>query len=685
MTATAGRNDPCPCGSGRKYKKCCGNAQATAANPSAPDLPTSAEAHNELGNALQGLNRREEAVASYRRALDLNPRLAAAHSNMGAALHSLGRVDQAVTSYRRALEIMPTLPETHNNLGNALRSLGQLDEAERSYLRALEIRPRYFEAHNNLGNALRRLGRLDAAVSSFRRALEIMPSAPEPYNNLGNTLRDLKQIEAAVSSYRRALELKPDFAEVHSNLGATLLESGDLPGAVASLERASELTPGNAERHNDLGNALRKVDRPDDAVASYRRALEIKPDFAAAHGNLAAVLRLQGLLAQSEASCRAALALDPQLAPAIALLADFHADQGEFGEAERLFRRAIALEPDYPQAWAGLALLRTFTQADAAWAGEVQRILGQELRPEGQVHLRYALGKYFDDLGDFKAAFRHYRRANELEKLRKHRHDRSLLKEAVGQLIERYDHAWLERARSAGNPSERPVLIVGMPRSGTTLAEQILASHPAVHGAGELTFWESAMATLESSGTQMQAGAGLIREFSQDYLRLLEEKSPAALRVVDKMPGNFLFLGLIHAALPHARIINMQRAALDTCLSIYFQNFETSPAYTNDLDDLADYYAQYLRLMNHWRTTLPAATILEVPYEGLVENQETWTRKMLAFVGLPWDARCLDFSRTVRTVITASKWQVRQRVSNKSVGRWRNYADFIGPLHKLID
>jgi hypothetical protein len=257
------------------------------------------------------------------------------------------------------------------------------------------------------------------------------------------------------------------------------------------------------------------------------------------------------------------------------------------------------------------------------------------------------------------------------------------------------------------------VFIVGMPRSGTTLAEHILASHPAVFGAGELPFWSDVSALLESrrEGDQgsgrapaafaasaefaAAAAAAGSAAFAADYLRELDELSPAALRVVDKMPANFLSLGVIHEALPNARILHLRRNPLDTCLSIYFQHFRAAhsragnPAYAgdltyaSDLDDIAHYYVEYLRLMAHWRRVLPEHAMLDVPYEALVGDQETWSRRMLAFIGIPWDPRCLDFHETHRSVMSASKWQVRQKMSRASIERWRNYEKFVGSLRAL--
>ena len=326
------------------------------------------------------------------------------------------------------------------------------------------------------------------------------------------------------------------------------------------------------------------------------------------------------------------------------------------------------------------------THEDAAWIAQAQRIAQRRLPPRKEVLLRYAIGKYFDDVKDFEQAFSHYRRANELTKLYRASHDRPQLTRAIDLIIQAFDREWLSRSINRTRiDAARPVFIVGMLRSGTTLAEQILASHRDVFGAGELMFWTGASATYRSSAPEQAARASLLSALAHDYLRLLAALSPEALRVVDKMPGNFLHLGLIHAALPDARVIHMRRNPLDTCLSIYFQHFEAFHSYATDLEDLAHYAAEYLRLMRHWRSVLPAATMLEVPYEALVGDPESWSRKMVEFIGLPWDPRCIDFHRTERTVITASKWQVRQKISSSSVERWRNYAQFVGPLLRLAD
>jgi Flp pilus assembly protein TadD len=624
---------------------------------------------NQLAALIDG-GRHVELEHKTRELLALDPGAGVLWQVLAVALNGQGK--DALEALTRAAGLLPHDAGVQNNLGNACARLGRLDAAVTHYARALELNPEFAEAHNNLGHALLDIGRCEEAQVSCRRAVALKPMYAEAHDNLGSAQLACGRIDAALSSYRRALEIEPGFSEAHNNLGNALLERGHLDAALASYRRALALTPDFAAAHNNLGNALRNLGELDQAEASYRRALEINPQFAAAYCNLGITQRLQGRTALAQSSCRHALRIEPRSATALTVLAESCADLGEFADAEAMCKRAIAIEPASPEAWAALARLRKMTRDDAEWLAQAQRIVSQPLPPRREIGLRYAMGKYFDDVRDFAAAFDNFRRANELQ-ARRAKFDAARLTETVDRIIGTYDRAWMNQPRDPGVESARPIFIVGMLRSGTTLAEQILASHPAVFGAGELRFWTAAAAAPDRAPSAL----------ARDYLRVLQGLSADARRVIDKMPTNFAHLGLIHAALPKARIIHMQRNPLDTCLSIYFQDFESTVSYANDLQDLAHYYGEYRRLMQHWRSALPGDSILDVPYEGLVDDAEAWSRKMLEFVGLPWDARCLEFHRTQRTVITASKWQVRQKLHGTSVGRWRNYQRFIAPLLPL--
>lgn len=636
-----------------------------------------------LGAALQMQGK--DSLHALEMAAQLLPDDAEAHSNLGAVLRELGQQDGATTSYRRALQINPDYAEAHNNLGISLQETGQLEDAVASYRRAIQIKPGYAEPNNNLGTALRELGRLDDAVASYRRALQINPNFAQAHNNLGVALLDLGQLDAAAASYRLALQIKPDYAEAHYNFGNVLRRFGQLGEAAESYRRAVEFNPAYIDAYTNLSVVLRHLGKFDDAadiLLHAQQATSIRAEELQV--GLAMVYRDQGRITEAEAICRKALTIKPDLVCAITFMAALASDKGLFTEAEDWYRRAILIDPESSAAWGGIALLRKMTLDDTPWLSEAQRIAEKNLAPPDEAYLRYSIGKYFDDVNDADQAFASYRRANELARSQEAKYDRAQQEQTVAVIARLYDRNWVCRKRENASPSARPVMIVGMPRSGTSLTEQIVASHPSAFGAGELPFWSSFAASDESSAFNAAVSDIVLEKVANDYLQLLESFSSDALRVVDKMPGNFMLVGLIHAAFPNARIIHMQRNPLDTCLSAYFQPFESGHPYTYDLEDLAHYYSQYLRIMQHWRTALPEGAMLEVPYESLVDDQEGWSRKILEFIDLPWDPRCLDFHKTVRTVSTVSKWQVRQKIGKSSVERWRKYEKFVGPLQPLL-
>jgi tetratricopeptide (TPR) repeat protein len=565
-----------------------------------------------------------------------------------------------------------------------LLQLGLFDEAIACYRRALALAPEDAQVLCNLGNALRQKGLLDEALAVTQRAIAQDPALSVAHNNLGLILAARGRPEPAAASYIQALELNPGYIDALVNLGNVLRESGARREALAAYARAVEIDPTCAEGHFNLGNTLLDMRHLDGAIASFRQASAVRPAYAAAHFGLGSALRLQRRTAEANAACLSALAIDPSYPEALVLLGELHADEGRFAEAAQLFQRAVVAKPECAAALASIAANRKMSDDDAAWQESVERLLAKHPPLSDQINLRFALGKYFDDIKRYDLAFHHYREANELSKrFGGGNHTREALSSRIDGLIQRFDADFINRHREFASPSTLPIFIVGMPRSGTSLVEQILASHPAAFGAGEVTYWDGAFATLHEATRVGKSEAEIFPELAKRYLDRLRALCGGASRVADKMPANFLYAGLIHAVLPRARIIHVQRHPIDTCLSIYFQNFPHMGPFANDLDNLAFYYGEYLRITAHWRNVLPAATLLEVSYEGMIEDQEGWTRRMLEFVGLPWDASCLDFHRTDRVVVTASRWQVRQKMSSSSAGRWRHYQDFVRPLEKL--
>jgi len=648
-------------------------------------MPHDAEAHRNLGAALHDQGQWALELESLRRALELAPNDVDCLVEAADAMRALGRAREAVPLYQQALQISPRLVEARNNLGNAFLELAQFADAATCYRLALDMRPDDAQILCNLSNAERQLGNLDEAIAINRRAIALDSTLSVAHNNLGLTLAAVGRREEAVASYRQALELNPGYVETLNNLGDVLRDIGLRREALPLYAQAIKLDPRRVESHWNLGSVLFELRRTNEAAASYAQALALKPDYAPAHLSLGLALRQQRRPADAEASCQAALAIDPNYVEALSFLGELRADRGRFAEAEELFQRAIAINPDFSFAYFSIATHRKMTSDDAAWLKGAEALLAKRLPLGHEISLRYALGKYFDDVRQYDEAFSNYRQANELTKRYGSSYDKAKFTQRVGQIISRFDAAFIHRCQDGGSASERPVFIIGMPRSGTSLTEQILASHPAVFGAGELPFWDVAFGAYREAELKRKTDANLIPGVAADYLDRLTALNGSALRVVDKMPANFLYAGLIHAAFPRARIIHMQRHPIDTCLSIYFQNFFSMGPYANDLENLAHYYSEYVRTMNHWRAVLPATALLEIPYEGLIGDQEGWTRRMLEFIGLPWDPKCLDFHQTDRVVITASKWQVRQKINAVSAGRWRNYEKFLEPLQRLMD
>ena len=647
-------------------------------------LPNDAETHDNLGSALLDQGLWSEALASLTRVLQLRPNDVEALVAAADALQKLGRMEASIQHYRHALRVNPKHPRARNNLGNAFLALGQYADAVGFYRLALEINPRDPLVLCNLASAQSRLKFKDEALANVRAALALDPSSVAAHNTLGMILASFGDREAAIASFRQALILNSSDVDALNNLATILREIGYRRDAVTLFARAVQSSPMRAESHCNLGMTLFELRQIDDAVHAFSQALALNPTYAPAHLNLAMALRQRRRPAEAEASCQAALAANPRYVDALAFLGELKADRGRFAEAQQLFQEAIAIDPDYAPAVASVAAHRKMTPADSDWARQADQLLNKPLSLQHEIGLRYALGKYFDDVRDYAAAFPQISRANELGKRLSRPYDAAKLAAHVDKIMSIFDAEFLGRpwptdARSA------PIFIVGMPRSGTSLAEQILASHPAVFGAGEVSFWDAAYRRVREADDAGHDLANLISQLAGEYRAQLAELSSAgASRIVDKLPANFFYLGLIRAAFPDARFIHMQRHPIDTCLSIYFQYFFNIGPYANDLGSLADYYRQYLRIMAYWRGRLPAETFLEVPYEQLVADQQGWTRRMLEFLGLPWDPRCLEFDRTERVVITASKWQVRQKIHSSSAGRYKNYEQFLGPLKDLI-
>jgi tetratricopeptide (TPR) repeat protein len=615
------------------------------------------EAHNNLANALCALNRPQEAVAHLRRAIASNPNFVQAHCNLGLVLAQLNRHEEAIAQYRQVLAIKPDHAEAHCNLGNALCVLGRFEEAAAEFQRALVINPVLAQAHCNLGLLVGTREGPRAAIKHYERALAIKPDFLEAHHNLGNALRKLNRHQEAIAHYVKALAIAPSRrTEVHNNLGISLQALGRHQEAIGQYQQALKLDGNSAEVRNNLATALQGLGQFEAAIAGYQAALAVKPDHAEAHNNIGVVLQALGRLE----------------------------------EASQAYERATKLAPANTEFQLNFANSRRFAAADARLTAlHALENARTSLSTEQQIPLYFALGKAYTDLGEHSRSFGYLLKGNALKRAELSYDEAATLKR-FERIQMTFTRELLREKSGAGDPSRVPVFVLGMPRSGTTLVEQILASHSKVFGAGELDAFGRAVASMASAnGTPFPELASTIsaealRSLGGGYVERLSRAPAAAERVVDKMPSNFSFAGLIHLALPHARIIHTRRDPLDTCLSCFSILFTSEHAHAYDLGELGRFYRAYAELMAHWRNVLPAGVMLEVQYEDVVDDLEGQARNIIAHCGLDWEDSCLAFHETQRPVETASARQVRQPIYRSSVGRWRSYAGLLQPLRQAL-
>lgn len=652
--------------------------------------PDHVEARNNLGIVLQALKRQDEAAAQFEAALALKPDNRFVLNNLGTSFAALGRHDEAIAAYQKAIALEPRFAEAVNNLGMALAALDRHDEAIAHYEQAIALKPDYAEAHGNLGAALNKVGRHEAAIPHFERALELDPNLAEAHNDIGNALAALERYEEAVERYRRALAIKPTFAAAHNNIGNALVELERRDEAIRHFEAALGLDPEAFETHVSLGGALSFVDRHDEAIEHFRTVLAKRPDSAEAHAQLGNALEAAGHSEEAVACHRQALAIRPEFAQAHNALGFSLISLGRLAEARQAIERAIELAPTVGHFHRTLTMAKRFAAGDAQLAAmeQLARDPAASLDDEGRMELNFGLGKAYADLGRQAEALRHLIEAN-AAKRKKIKYDEPAALAQFTRIKEAMTPELIERKSGHGVISEVPVFILGMPRSGSTLIEQILASHPAVFGAGELGNFSQAVASLRDGAEHPKRLTELIPDLSPEqlaeigrhYLDSVRSLSLEAQRISDKMPANFRWAGLIHLALPGARIVHSRRDPIDTCLSCFEREFaKNNQNFTYDLAELGRYYRGYEDLMAHWHAVLPPGAILDVQYEELVADFEPQARRIVAFCGLQWDERCLAFHRTQRPIQTASAAQVREPLYRSSVGRWHSVKHLLRPL-----
>ena len=599
------------------------------------------------------------------------------------------RYVEAEAKSSQLLAVEPLFPAALLLHGMIASRTGRAAQAIDLLHRATALDSRNADARNELASALRADGRTDEAISQASHAVGLLPDDPGSHNNLGLCFLAAWQSPRAIVHFKRAISLGPEGFMFHHNLALALQQQSRDVEAMAAFRRAIDLNPAHADSLAHLGQLLSSHGRPEEAAACYEYAVAAESDPTRRASYRAATLMQQGHAAEAEAALRGVTTADSTSDVAHQALGELLQRRGKFDEAHASFARAIELQPKRGAAYLSLVTGRKMDASDRALIHQMRAMLDDaSLPPFEQRHLHYALGKAFDDLGDYASAILHYDRANQIMATLLRRAGQSFDREGfaagISRAIEDLAPAFFART-STGTAAngDLPVFIVGMPRSGTTLVEQILSSHREIGAAGELSYWTDRWREIGQSSLE-RLGEAERGRLADDYIALLRTAAPTARRITDKMPTNFLVLGLIHHALPGARIIHCRRNPLDTCLSLYFTPTGNPLNFTHDRADIVFYYEQYVRLMAHWRSVLPSQRFMEVDYEMLVAEPERIIRTMIEFCQLPWDDACLSPERSAHMIATPSLWQARQPVHGRAVERWRRYRDWLGDFRRFL-
>jgi tetratricopeptide (TPR) repeat protein len=661
----------------------------------------------------------DEAEIACRQILAAWPGQTDATYLLGLLAYTHGNLDLAITHVRQACDA-PRAPAVYfSDLAEMCRQKGLLAEGEQAGRRAVALAPNFAPAWNNLGIVLQEMLKLDESRLCLERAIVLEPANPQTLNNLANTMKRLGLAAEAEKRWLSALQLKPDYAEAYSNLSNLLLDQGEYDRAEAAALRAINLNPRIADayvnlaavataRHRHLeaahvvdallafapGHAralsakaltLKELDRLDEALDAAKRAALAAPESPEPHNAIGQVFQAMGQFEPALGAYDLAATLPgPAQMDAVANRGSLFVEFGHRAEAIKAMEEAATAFPYSPGVLFSQTDLKRFEPGDAL-IGQMQALLAREGNSlSDRTTLHFGLGKAFLDIGDSDQAFRHYDEGNRLKRST-YRYDPDANQRWMADIAEAFSPGLLAAKADMGARSDLPVFVVGMPRSGTTLIEQILASHPMVHGAGELKRLQTLSDGIDGfPKSTPDLGAPQLRALGEAYLNFVVPMAAGRRRVVDKMPSNFLLAGLIRLILPGARIIHCRRNPVDTCFSCYTKLFAGEQSFTYDQTELGRFHCAYQRLMTHWRTTLPSSHFLEVDYEAVVDDLEREARRMVQFLGLPWVEAVLRFHETERPVRTASVNQVRKPIYRSSAGRWRKQAAHLQPLLEAL-
>src|SRR6185437_12591270 len=692
--------------------------------------PNHADALHLLGVAALQRGQPRPAIQLIERAIASRPSVSAYHANLAEAYRAVGQPQRAIACCQLALRLQPDNADAAYTLASLLMPQGQTETAERLFRLAVEQRPDFALAHNGLGNACRVRGDFEQALKHFRRAAELNPHLSFVHTNLGQLLLERGELAEALNHCREAVRLEPQSTAAQNNLGNVLRRMGRLTEAKSCYIEALRLDPNLAMAHNNLGEILLAEGKSDEAERWISQAVQLDPQSARSHSNLATLAFERRDFVAAESHVVAARRLDPRQPDARLILARLRFDQGRIEDAGKEYRALLAERPDDPslkcrlgevflelnQREEALACFRNALRVNPRCApalgqlathlrdkvpaeefDALRRLLADpNLTEHERATLLFGLAQVCDARGQYEEAAQHLMQANDLEGTVRQQRGKNYSSDShvafVDRMIRVFTPEFFERVRGFGLDTERPVFIVGLPRSGTTLLEQVLGSHSRVYGAGELRFARDNFEALgggENAHSESRAfdvlqviDARTVQGLAKAHLDCLNALNNTADRIIDKMPDNYLYLGLLTALFPRARFLHCRRDLRDVAVSCWITHFREIP-WANNPDQIASRFAQYCRLSEHWRTVLPVP-MLEINYEDTVEDLEGVARRALDFLGLEWEPACLDFHRSQRAVRTASLSQVRQPIYRRSVARWRHYEKSLQPLFSRL-
>ncbi|MEE8294903.1 MAG: tetratricopeptide repeat protein [Sphingomonadales bacterium] len=653
-------------------------SQIVKARPKHPD------ARNLLGVILQAKGDDAGAVEQIKKAIEIRGDIAQYHSNLGEIERQRGNADKATFALRKAIGIDPNYSQAYNNMGIIYYDKKEFDEAAKSYEKAIDLNEAYPEAHNNLGNAYRALDRGDEALEHYERAIMLNENYAEAYNNMATVLRDKDLKEEAEHSYKRAIQLKPNYTEAFNNLASfyiqednsdealrilgeglkvddknvpilvnvarVQLEKNNYEAAEMACKIALQQDAGSAEAECVYGQICHDLDQYDEALGHFEKAITLNPDYGEANNHYGIALKSVGRL----------------------------------DDAKKQFERTLKRNEKAFGAYSNLADLQKFTPKTKLLK-KMEKLMKEAEDPDTERYmaLHFALGKAYDDSGQYDKAFHHFSRGTKLKRAKL-----DYKEEDTKKFFEDIKATFTKDTFGKDRPfegleDEKPVFVLGMPRSGSTLTEQIISSHPQAFGAGEIKTLARSIGALRSKFPNVPRYPAMVGKMNPShykligelYLEYINKVGGDSARVTDKMLSNYYFVGLLNLIFPKAKVINIVRNPVDTCLSAYTKLFKDDMPHSYDLGEMGRYYMMYEDIIAHWLKVLPKGYMMQVNYEDVVNDTEGKAKELIDFVGLPWDDACVSFHKSKRPIKTASVVQVRKPVYKSSVERWKNYGE----------